>query len=63
MFTADEVFLASTFGGLTPVGKVAGRLIGDGKPGPMTLQLRGIVHAMRDNAPELARPPSKALSA
>jgi branched-chain amino acid aminotransferase len=58
MFTADEVFLASTFGGLTPVGKVAGRLIGDGEPGPMTLQLRGIVHAMRDNAPEPARPPS-----
>jgi branched-chain amino acid aminotransferase len=59
VFTADEVFLASTFGGLTPVSKVAGRLIGDGKPGALTLQLRDIVHAMRDNVPAPARLPSR----
>jgi hypothetical protein len=38
---------------------VAGRLIGDGKPGALTLQLRDIVHAMRDNVPAPARLPSR----
>ncbi len=36
---ADEVFISSTAGGIMPVTKVDGRLVGDGKPGPITLQL------------------------
>lgn len=57
LFTSDEVFLASTFGGVTPVGKVAGRVIGDGKPGSVTMKLREAVHALRDNeaVPALTR--------
>ena len=33
-YTADEVFLTSTAGGLLPVVELDGRRIGDGKPGP-----------------------------
>ncbi len=51
LFVADEVFLTSTFGGVIPVGKVAGRTIGNGNPGPITLRLRTIIHAMRDGKP------------
>jgi branched-chain amino acid aminotransferase len=35
---ADEVFITSTAGGIMPVTKVDGHLLGDGKPGPITLQ-------------------------
>lgn len=35
VYTADEVFLTSTAGGLVPVGTVDGRRIGDGRPGPV----------------------------
>ena len=37
---ADEVFISSTAGGVMPVTQVDGHLVGDGKPGPITLQLR-----------------------
>lgn len=38
--TADEVFLTSTAGGLVPVTEVDGRIIADGKPGPVLSALR-----------------------
>lgn len=34
-YTADEIFLTSTAGGLVPVVEVDGRPIGNGKPGPV----------------------------
>ena len=37
---ADEVFISSTAGGVMPVTQVDGHLLGDGRPGPITLQLR-----------------------
>jgi branched-chain amino acid aminotransferase len=37
---ADEVFISSTAGGIMPISRVDGRLLGDGKPGPITLQLQ-----------------------
>lgn len=37
---ADEVFISSTAGGVMPVTQVDGHLLGDGKPGPITLRLR-----------------------
>ncbi len=49
VFTADEVFLTSTFGGVIPVSKVAGRVIACGEAGPVTLQLRGSLQTLRDN--------------
>ena len=45
VYGADEAFVTGTFGGLTPVVKVDGRLIGDGQPGPMTERLAALYHA------------------
>ena len=42
MYTADEMFTTGTMGELTPVLEVDGRIIGTGKPGPLTLQLRDV---------------------
>lgn len=40
VYSADEAFVTGTFGGLTPVTAVDGRLIGETRPGPMTRRLR-----------------------
>lgn len=40
VYGADEAFVTGTFGGLTPVTKVDGRIIGSGKPGNMTKDLQ-----------------------
>lgn len=39
VYDADEAFVTGTFGGLTPVIRVDGRIIGTGEPGPMTRRL------------------------
>ena len=39
VYGADEAFVTGTFGGLTPVIKIDGRVIGTGKPGEMTAKL------------------------
>ncbi|HJU24737.1 MAG TPA: aminotransferase class IV [Casimicrobiaceae bacterium] len=36
VYTADEAFATGTLGGITPVTRVDGRAIGNGRPGPMT---------------------------
>jgi branched-chain amino acid aminotransferase len=38
VYSADEAFVTGTLGGVTPVTRIDGRLIGDGKPGPVTAQ-------------------------
>ncbi|HWF82021.1 MAG TPA: aminotransferase class IV [Streptosporangiaceae bacterium] len=38
-YTADEVFVTGTMGGIAPVIKIDGRVIGDGAPGPVTRRL------------------------
>ena len=45
LFGADEAFVTGTFGGLTPVTEVDGRIIGPGKLGPMTEHLTGLYRA------------------
>jgi branched-chain amino acid aminotransferase len=46
VYSADESFVTGTFGGLTPVTEVDGRLIGGGVvPGPMTSRLTGLLRA------------------
>ena len=42
LYTAAEVFVTGTMGGLVPVLAVDGRTIGDGKPGPVTGQLTAL---------------------
>jgi branched-chain amino acid aminotransferase len=39
LYNADEVFVTGTMGGIAPVTKVDGRVIGTGSPGPVTGQL------------------------
>ena len=45
VYGADEAFVTGTFGGLTPVVKVDGRVIGDGQSGPMTERLTALYRA------------------
>ena len=42
VYSADEAFVTGTFGGLTPVTKVDGRTIADGKIGSATTLLQGL---------------------
>ena len=39
VYGADEAFVTGTFGGLTPVVRIDGKIIGDGKYGPLTRRL------------------------
>lgn len=45
-FNADEVFLTGTAAEVIPVVKIDGRVIGAGKPGPVTAQLRKGFHLL-----------------
>jgi len=51
LYLADEVFLTGTAAEITPVKEVDNRLIGDGKPGPITKKLQEVffevVHGKR----------------
>ncbi|MBC7130168.1 branched-chain-amino-acid transaminase [Candidatus Bathyarchaeota archaeon] len=39
LFTADEAFLTGTAAEITPIAEINGRIIGEGKPGPVTRRL------------------------
>ena len=53
VYTADEVFTSGTMGELTPVLEADGRVIGDGKVGPVTSRLQSL---HRDYAFETGSP-------
>jgi len=42
VYAADEAFVTGTFGGLAFVSEVDGRLIGDGRMGPVSSRLKGL---------------------
>lgn len=46
VYTADEVFLTGTAAEVIPTVKVDGRLIADGRPGPITRQLMAAFHEL-----------------
>jgi branched-chain amino acid aminotransferase len=46
LFCADECFLTGTGAEIVPVVKIDGRVIGGGKPGPLTRQLEDDYHAL-----------------
>jgi branched-chain amino acid aminotransferase len=46
LFNADECFLTGTGAEVVPIVKIDGRVIGDGKPGPITEKLVGQYHAL-----------------
>jgi branched-chain amino acid aminotransferase len=43
LYTADEMFVTGTMGGIAPVISLDGRIVGTGKPGPVTLQLTALL--------------------
>lgn len=45
VYAADEAFVTGTFGGLTPVREIDGRLIGSSIPGPLTMRLSELYEA------------------
>jgi branched-chain amino acid aminotransferase len=49
VYTADEVFFSSTAGFITSVVNVDGRVIGAGKPGPLTARLRKAYYALLES--------------
>ena len=46
LFNADECFLTGTGAEIMPVIKIDGRVIGSGKPGPLTVKLVEEYHAL-----------------
>jgi len=52
VYAADEAFVTGTFGGLTPVTKIDGRIIGDGKYGAFTKKLSKLYKELIDIAVE-----------
>ncbi len=45
---ADEAFVTGTFGGLTPVREIDGRVLRETLPGPVTARLRSLYEALKD---------------
>jgi len=45
---ADEAFVTGTFGGLTPVREIDGRVLPDGTPGPVTRRLIDLYEVLKD---------------
>lgn len=45
---ADEVFLATTAGGIMPVSRVDERILGNGRPGPLSTRLRNLYWARHE---------------
>ena len=52
LFNADECFLTGTGAEIVPVVKIDGRVIGNGKPGPITRKLVTEYHALTKNSGE-----------
>jgi branched-chain amino acid aminotransferase len=50
-YAADEAFVTGTLGGVTPVTRIDGRTIGDGRPGPMTLKAGALYTQQVTNLP------------
>lgn len=48
VYSADEAFVTGTFAGLIPVREVDGRVIGDGKRGPLTARLQQLYMEMME---------------
>ncbi|MCL4676393.1 MAG: aminotransferase class IV, partial [Pararhodobacter sp.] len=45
VYAADEAFVTGTLGGVTPVTRIDGRVIGDGTPGPMARRAAALYEA------------------
>jgi len=54
---ADEIFLSSTAGGVIPVTRLDGRILGNAAPGPLTMRLREAYWARHESDPEAVAVP------
>ena len=54
---ADEIFLSSTAGGVIPLTRLDGRILGNDAPGALTLRLREAYWARHDEDPEAVAVP------
>jgi branched-chain amino acid aminotransferase len=52
LFNADECFLTGTGAEIVPVVKIDGRVVGTGKPGPITRKLEEEYHTLTKNSGE-----------
>lgn len=52
VFNADECFVTGTGAEIVPVVKVDGRVIGDGRPGPVTRDLVKAYHSLTNSTGE-----------
>ena len=46
VYGADEAFVTGTFAGVVPVREVDGRVLGDGRRGPVVERLQGLYRAL-----------------
>jgi branched-chain amino acid aminotransferase len=46
--TADEAFISSTAGGIMPVTRVGGKILGNGNPGPISWRLHELYWSKRE---------------
>src|SRR5688572_23716266 len=46
VYSAEEAFVTGTFAGVVPVRMIDGRVIGDGKPGPMVARLQALYRGL-----------------
>jgi len=51
---AQEAFVTGTFGGITPVRQIDGRVLPASLPGPVTQKLRELYEALKDSEAEKA---------
>ena len=47
LYTADEAFLSGTAAEVVPIASVDDRVVGDGRPGPITRRIQEVFHARR----------------
>jgi branched-chain amino acid aminotransferase len=47
-YSAEEAFVTGTFGGLTPVREIDGRMLSASLPGPITLRLRSLYESLKN---------------
>ena len=54
VYAADEAFVTGTFGGVTPVRSIDGRMLPAGLPGPVTARLAELYRAMVERETQAA---------
>jgi branched-chain amino acid aminotransferase len=59
LYNADEVFVTGTMGGIAPAIKIDGRVIGTGRPGPVTARLTDLLADLAATTGTVVCPPDR----